>query len=88
MIRDKTRIGRGETYYAKFSMGRAVMAKRKISNYKTDRRRKHHHWLVTVTYSDNESFTRVYIDRERAEKFAARQKKSPIVKKTRIRQLS
>jgi hypothetical protein len=47
------------------------MAKRKVSNYKTDRRRKHHHWLVTVTYSDNESFGRVYIDRERAEKFAA-----------------
>jgi hypothetical protein len=88
MIRDKTRMGRGETYYAEFSTGRAVMAKRKISNYKTDRRRKHHHWLVTVTYSDNESFRRVYIDRERAEKFAARQKKSPIVKKTRIRQLS
>ena len=64
------------------------MAKRKASNYKTDRRRKHHHWLVTVTYSDSESFARVYIDRERAEKFAARQKKSPIVKKTRIRQLS
>jgi hypothetical protein len=64
------------------------MAKRKTSDYKTDHRRKHHHWLVTVTYSDNESFGRVYIDRERAEKFAARQKKSPIVKKTRVRQLS
>ena len=64
------------------------MAKRKVSNYKTDRRRKHHHWLVTVTYADNESFGRVYIDRVRAEKFAARQKKSPVVKRTRIRQLS
>jgi hypothetical protein len=64
------------------------MAKRKASDYKTDRRRKHHHWLVTVTYSDDESFGRVYIDRERAEKFAARQKKSPVVKRTRIRQLS
>jgi hypothetical protein len=88
MIRDKTRIGRVKTYWDEFSTERPVMAKRKISNYKTDRRRKHHHWLVTVTYSDNESFGRVYIDRERAEKFAARQKKSPIVKKTRIRQLS
>jgi hypothetical protein len=64
------------------------MAKRKASDYKTDRRRKHNHWLVTVTYSDDESFGRVYIDRERAEKFAARQKKSPVVKRTRIRQLS
>ena len=60
------------------------MAKRKVSNYKTDRRRKHHHWLVTVTYSDNESFGRVYIDRERAEKFAARQKKSPAVKSVKV----
>jgi hypothetical protein len=64
------------------------MVKRKISNYKTDHRRKHHHRLVTVTYADNESFGRVYIDRERAEKFAARQKKSPVVKRTCIRQLS
>jgi hypothetical protein len=42
------------------------MAKRKISNYKTDRGRKHHHWFVSVTYFDKESFGRVYIDRERA----------------------
>jgi hypothetical protein len=62
--------------------------KRGVTNYKKDQRRKHHHWVVTVTYSDNERFERVYIDRERAEKFAARQKKSPVVLKTRIRQLS
>jgi hypothetical protein len=43
---------------------------------------------VTVTYSDNETFGRVYSDREKAKKFAARQKKSPVVKKTRIRPLS
>ncbi|MFZ1033446.1 MAG: hypothetical protein WAN72_15750 [Candidatus Acidiferrales bacterium] len=41
-----------------------------------------------MTYTDNETFARVYLDREKAEKFAARQKKSPVVKKTRIRQLS
>ncbi len=49
-----------------------------------DRRRRHRHWQVTVYYHDGERFGRVYIDRERARRFAARQKRSPIVKATRI----
>jgi len=49
-----------------------------------DKRRKHRHWQVTVYYHDGEKFARVYIDRERAERFAERQKKSPVVKATRI----
>ncbi|MFZ0738439.1 MAG: hypothetical protein WAM96_15195 [Candidatus Acidiferrales bacterium] len=49
-----------------------------------DRRRKHRHWKVTVYYHDGEKFIRVYIDRERAARFAKRQKKSPVVKATRI----
>ena len=49
-----------------------------------DRRRKHQHWQVTVYYHDGEKFARVYIDRERAERFAHRQKKSPVVKACRI----
>jgi hypothetical protein len=49
-----------------------------------DKRRKHRHWQVTVYYQDGEKFGRVYIDRDRAERFAARQKKSPVVKSTRI----
>lgn len=49
-----------------------------------DRRRKHQHWQVTVYYHDGEKFARVYIDRERAERFADRQKRSPVVKATRI----
>jgi len=49
-----------------------------------DGRRKHRHWQVTVYYHDGEKFARVYIDRERAERFAERQKKSPVVKATRI----
>lgn len=64
------------------------MPKRRATSFSKDQRRKHHHWLVTVTYPDGETFARVYIDRQRAEKFAERQKKSPIVKKTRIRRLS
>jgi len=51
---------------------------------KRDRRRKHKHWQVTVYYHDGEKFARVYIDRERAERFAERQKKSPVVKSARI----
>jgi hypothetical protein len=49
-----------------------------------DRRRKHKHWQVTIYYRDGERFARVYIDRERALRFAERQKKSPVVKSTRI----
>jgi hypothetical protein len=56
----------------------------KSSRYHRDRRRKHRHWQVTVYYQDGEKFARVYIDRERASRFAERQKKSPVVKATRI----
>jgi hypothetical protein len=58
-------------------------AKRSSRFYK-DRRRRHRHWQVTVYYHDGEKFARVYINRERAERFAERQKKSPIVKAARI----
>jgi hypothetical protein len=57
---------------------------KKVGRAKKDRRRKHQHWQVTVYYYDGEKFARVYIDRERAERFADRQKKSPVVKSTRI----
>ena len=56
----------------------------KNSRLKKDRRRKHRHWQVTVYYQDGEKFARGYIDRERANRFAERQKKSPVVRSTRI----
>lgn len=59
-------------------------AKAPTPRLKRDRRRKHKHWQVTVFYHDGEKFARVYIDRERAERFAERQKKSPVVKAARI----
>jgi hypothetical protein len=59
-----------------------------INNKKGDRRRRHSHWLVTVSYADSQIFGRVYTDRERAEKFAARQKRSPIVTNTKVEQIS
>jgi hypothetical protein len=52
--------------------------------FRRDRRRKHRHWQVTVFYKDGEKFARVYIDREKAAKFATRQKRSPIVKSARV----
>ena len=61
-----------------------LKAAKKLSHVKKDRRRKHKHWQVTVYYHDGEKFARVYIDRERADRFAERQKKSPVVKSTRI----
>lgn len=61
------------------------MARPKKFNYK---RRKHHHWLVTVVYSEMDTFGRVYSDLEKAKKFVARQKKSPVVKSAQIKQLS
>jgi hypothetical protein len=57
---------------------------RKLGRIRRDRRRRHRHWQVTVYYQDGEKFARVYIDRGRAERFADRQKKSPVVKATRI----
>jgi hypothetical protein len=67
--------------------GETIVTKHKAGSstrFHKDRRRKHRHWQVTVYYHDGEKFARVYIDRERAEHFAERQKKSPIVKSTRI----
>ena len=67
--------------------GNTIVKKRKpkkTSRLHRDRRRKHRHWQVTVYYHDGEKFARVYIDRERASRFADRQKKSPVVKSTRI----
>jgi hypothetical protein len=55
--------------------------------FEKDRRRRHRHWQVTVTYRDGEKFVRVYSDRVKASNFAARQKKSPVVKETRITQV-
>jgi hypothetical protein len=56
----------------------------KTSRMRRDRRRKHRHWQVTIYYKDGEKFARVYIDRERASRFADRQKRSPVVKSARV----
>jgi hypothetical protein len=58
------------------------------STFGKDRRRKHHHYLVTVSYADGEKFGRVYTDKDKASRFAERQRKSPVVKAARISQVS
>ena len=63
------------------------MSKAEKFSLKHDKRRKHHHWLVKVFYPDGDFFARVYLDAEKARRFATRQKKSPIVKSTRITQV-
>ena len=58
------------------------------STFGKDRRRKHHHWLVTVYYADGEKFGRVYTDKDKASRFAERQRRSPVVKSARVSQVS
>lgn len=60
---------------------------RKPAHSSGDARRKHHHWKVTLYYTDGLKFTRIYTDRRRAEKFAERQKRSPVVRSTRVREV-
>jgi hypothetical protein len=68
--------------------GRLAVAKRKPTKFGKDRRRKHHHWRVTVYYGDSEMFARVYINLEKARNFAKRQNKSGVVERTRITRIS
>lgn len=62
--------------------------KRKLTSFREDGRRKHHHWKVSIFYEDGDKFSRTYTDSDKATKFAARQKKSPLVKMTRVIQIS
>ena len=70
--------GRGKTELRRVSMPK--MKTRKQPSFANDKRRKHHHWQVTVFYQDGERFARTYTDHKRAAGFADRQKKSPVVK--------
>ena len=63
-------------------------AKRGKAPFDRDKRRKHHHFQVTIQYADGEKFGRVYTDKEKADRFADRQRRSPIVKSVRVSQVS
>jgi hypothetical protein len=58
------------------------------TNFRTDQRRKHHHWQVTIFYPDGEKFARTYTDRKKAEAFAERQRHSPVVHMARVKKVS
>jgi hypothetical protein len=60
---------------------------RKHTSFTKDKRRKHHHWQVTVFYNDGERFSRTYTVHAKAAGFAERQKKFPVVKMARVNQL-
>jgi hypothetical protein len=68
--------------------GKKKNARRGKSTFGKDRRRKHHHYLVSVYYADGEKFGRVYTDKDKATRFAERQRRSPVVKSARITQVS
>ena len=62
--------------------------KKDQNGFGKDRRRKHHHYLVTIAYADGEKFGRVYTDKDKADRFAERQRRSPVVKSARVSQVS
>jgi hypothetical protein len=64
------------------------MKNRKLTSFKKDGRRKHHHWQVTLFYKDGERFARTYTVHAKAAGFAERQKKSPVVKMARVTEIS
>ncbi len=64
------------------------MAKRGKAPFNKDKRRRHHHFLVSVFYADGEKFGRVYTDKNKATRFAERQRRSPVVKSVRVSQVS
>jgi hypothetical protein len=63
-------------------------AKRGKAPFNKDKRRRHHHYMVTIHYADGEKFGRVYTDKEKADRFADRQRRSPVVKSVRVSQVS
>jgi len=62
--------------------------KRGKAPFNRDKRRKHHHYMVTIHYADGEKFARVYTDKDKADRFADRQRRSPVVKAVRVSQIS
>lgn len=47
-------------------------------------RRKHSYFQVVITYHDGDEFSRIYTNEEKANGFAKRQERSPIVKAARV----
>lgn len=56
------------------------MTQSKQADGKREPQRRHPQFRVSVVYTDGGEFGRVYNDIQSAEKFAARQERSPVVK--------
>jgi hypothetical protein len=54
----------------------------------TDRRRKHEHWQAVITYKSGGQFARTYLSKEKAEAFARRSMRSPVVIRTRVSEVN
>jgi len=76
--------------YLRWQLTLHLMRAQKLSpNDNTEAKRpKHHYWQVTVFYKDGETFASVYTDHAKATNFAARRKKSPVVKMARATEVS
>jgi hypothetical protein len=70
------------------NMAKKTKGRKGKSRLGRDKRRKHHHWQVTIFYRDGERFARVYIDRDKAARFAERQKRSPVVRSARVAEIN
>jgi hypothetical protein len=55
------------------------------SNNTDSKNEQYRYWRITITYSDNETSGRVFKDYNQAERYAARQKKAPVVKKALVK---
>ena len=67
-----------------FIFRQALSQPLKPTKFGKDKRRKHHHWKVTVFFKGGDRFARIYTDRKRTLGFAKRQRKSPVVKLARV----
>lgn len=75
-------------YFRKLTVKTDKRTDNKGKSFDKDRRRKHHHYLVTIFYADGERFGRVYTDKDKAARFADRQRRSPVVKMARVSEVS
>jgi hypothetical protein len=55
---------------------------------KWESKRKYPYWRVIIRYVDGEKFGRVYTNKDKAEKYAERQRRSPVVKSVTVDEVS
>jgi hypothetical protein len=78
------RSGDGETSLTRAAFARIQNGQKEQKN-DAGSKAEHHYFRVVITYSDGEtSGNRVFKNHEKAEEWAVRQKKSPVVKKAVI----